>query len=54
VGARKRDPAELEFVKKRNLSWSQQMEVVIGMLIRDGKRALIEWIVEVGPRMRVW
>ena len=43
----KKDAAELEFVKKKNLSWSQQMEVVIGVLFKDGKQALVEWIVEV-------
>jgi replication fork protection complex subunit Tof1/Swi1 len=43
----KKTPAELEFVKKKNLSWSQQMEVVIGVLLKDGKQSLIEWIIEV-------
>lgn len=45
--ANKKTPAELDFVKKRNLSWSQQMEVVIGVLLKDGKQSLIEWIIEV-------
>ena len=48
---RKKEAAELEFVKKKNLSWSQQMEVVIGMLLRDGKQSLIEWIIEVRTAM---
>jgi replication fork protection complex subunit Tof1/Swi1 len=43
----KKTPAELEFVKNKNLSWSQQMKVVIGVLLKDGKQSLIEWIVEV-------
>lgn len=52
-GGRRREPAELEFVKKRNLSWSQQMETVIAMLMNDGKRSLIEWIVEVSVGYRL-
>ena len=47
----KKDAAELEFVKKKNLSWSQQMEVVIGVLFKDGKQALVEWIVEVSLKL---
>ena len=43
----KRQPAELEFVKKKNLSWSQQMEVVIGVLLKEGKQNLVEWVIEV-------
>lgn len=41
-----RAPAELEFVKKKNLSWSDQMATVIAMLLKAEHRDWIEWIVE--------
>ena len=41
-----RAPAELEFVKKKNLSWSDQMATVIAMLIQAEHRDWIEWTIE--------
>jgi len=42
-----RAPAELEFVKKKNLSWSDQMATVIAMLLKAEHKDWIEWAIEV-------
>ena len=43
-----RAPAELEFKKEKQLSWSQQMGVVVSCLKIKGHVTLIEWLMEVG------
>lgn len=40
-------PAELEFKKKHKLSWSQQMEVVVAVLLQAQHSAWIDWVIEV-------
>jgi len=40
-------PAELEFKKNKKLSWSQQMEVVITVLLQANHQAWIEWVISV-------
>jgi replication fork protection complex subunit Tof1/Swi1 len=35
---------DLDFIKRRALTWSQQMGVVIAMLVRDGKTGMIQWV----------
>jgi replication fork protection complex subunit Tof1/Swi1 len=40
-------PAELEFKKNKKLSWSQQMEVVISVLLEANHKAWIEWVISV-------
>lgn len=40
-------PAELEFKKNKKLSWSQQMEVVITVLLQAEHQAWIEWVISV-------
>ncbi|WVO15560.1 hypothetical protein L204_103220 [Cryptococcus depauperatus] len=40
-------PAELQFIRKHNLSWSQQVGIVFTILCDDGLNHLIKWIVEV-------
>lgn len=40
-------PAELEFKKKHKLSWSQQMEVVVAVLLQAQQSAWIDWVIEV-------
>ena len=42
-----RGPAELEFKKNAKLSWSQQMESIIAMLLQAGHREWIEWTIQV-------
>lgn len=42
-----RAPAELEFKKDKQLSWSQQMGVVVSCLKVKGHELLIEWLMEV-------
>jgi hypothetical protein len=42
-------PAELEFKKNKKLSWSQQMEVVITVLLQAEHQAWIEWVISVSP-----
>jgi hypothetical protein len=42
-------PAELEFKKNKKLSWSQQMEVVITVLLQAEHQAWIEWVINVSP-----
>ncbi|KAK8843979.1 hypothetical protein IAR55_006771 [Kwoniella newhampshirensis] len=37
-------PAELEFKKNKKLSWSQQMGVVVSLLVKDGREEWIKWI----------
>ncbi|EIW66064.1 hypothetical protein TREMEDRAFT_65909 [Tremella mesenterica DSM 1558] len=39
-----KEPTELEFKKNRKLSWSQQMGVIIGILLKDGHESWIRWI----------
>lgn len=39
--------AELEFRKNKHLTWSQQMEVVVVVLLQAGREAWIKWIIEV-------
>lgn len=41
-------PPELEFKKNKKLSWSKQMEVAIGLLLKADHKDWIEWILEVG------
>jgi replication fork protection complex subunit Tof1/Swi1 len=38
---------ELEFKKNKGLSWSQQMGVVVGVLVQAGHQVWITWIIEV-------
>ncbi|WVQ93115.1 hypothetical protein IAU59_000179 [Kwoniella sp. CBS 9459] len=38
--------AELEFKKNRNLSWSQQMEVAVSLILREEHEGWIKWIIE--------
>lgn len=38
-------PSDLLFKKNKNLSWSDQMGVVIAMLLQAGHRDWIEWII---------
>ncbi|ORY33101.1 timeless protein-domain-containing protein [Naematelia encephala] len=40
-------PPELEFKTKAGLSWSQQMEIAVGVLLRDGHEEWVQWIIEV-------
>ncbi|KAL7421129.1 Topoisomerase 1-associated factor 1 [Cryptotrichosporon argae] len=40
-------PAELEFVKNKKLSWSQQMGVVVAMLVKADHADWVRWIIEV-------
>jgi replication fork protection complex subunit Tof1/Swi1 len=40
-------PAELELKKNKKLSWSQQMEVVIAVLLQAEHQAWIEWVISV-------
>jgi replication fork protection complex subunit Tof1/Swi1 len=41
-----RAPAELEFVKNKNLSWSDQVATVIAMLLKAEHRDWVEWAIE--------
>lgn len=43
-------PAELEFKKKHRLSWSQQMEVVVAVLLQEQHSAWIEWVISVSTQ----
>lgn len=43
----KKGLVEVEFVKNKKLSWGEQMGIVVGILLRDGKEGLIRWIIEV-------
>ena len=40
-------PAELEFKKNKNLSWSDQMRVVVAMLLGAGRESWIRWVINV-------
>jgi len=40
-------PPELEFKKNKRLSWSQQMGVVVAMLVQAGHEDWIRWVIEV-------
>ena len=42
--------ADLVFKKNKNLSWSQQMGVVVAMLLQQDKRAWIDWAMNVCPQ----
>lgn len=42
-------PAELEFKKNKQLSWSQQMQVVVAVLLQAQHQAWIEWVISVSP-----
>ena len=42
-----RAPAELEFKKNKNLSWSDQMGTVIAMLLHAEHQDWIQWIIEI-------
>ncbi|WWD21366.1 hypothetical protein CI109_105851 [Kwoniella shandongensis] len=39
--------AELEFKKSKKLSWSQQMGVVVSILVKDGHEEWIKWIISI-------
>nr|XP_018259274.1 topoisomerase 1-associated factor 1 [Kwoniella dejecticola CBS 10117]OBR81432.1 topoisomerase 1-associated factor 1 [Kwoniella dejecticola CBS 10117] len=39
--------AEIEFKKNKKLSWSQQMEITVGILMKEEKSDWIKWIIEV-------
>ncbi|WWC73002.1 uncharacterized protein I206_106966 [Kwoniella pini CBS 10737] len=39
--------AEIEFKKNKKLSWSKQMEITVGILLKEEKEDLIKWIVDV-------
>ncbi|WWC91099.1 uncharacterized protein L201_006040 [Kwoniella dendrophila CBS 6074] len=39
--------AEIEFKKNKKLSWSQQMEITVGILLNENHKEWIEWIIEV-------
>ncbi|WRT69168.1 uncharacterized protein IL334_006152 [Kwoniella shivajii] len=39
--------AEIEFKKNKKLSWSQQMEIVVAIILKEGHEELIRWIIEV-------
>ena len=41
-----RAPAELEFKKNKNLSWSDQMGTVIAMLLQAEHQNWIEWVID--------
>jgi hypothetical protein len=43
--------AELEFIKKNNLSWSQKMGVVVSILVSDGHEAWIKETISVSGSM---
>lgn len=40
-------PAELEFKKNKKLSWTQQMEVVIAVLLQAEHKSWVEWVIGV-------
>lgn len=40
-------PPELEFVKKHNLSWSDQMAVAVRMLLDADHEEWIHWVITV-------
>ncbi|TXT09069.1 hypothetical protein VHUM_02543 [Vanrija humicola] len=40
-------PAELEFIKKHKLSWSQQMGVVVRMLVDADHEEWVRWIINI-------
>lgn len=42
-----RAPAELEFKKNKNLSWSDQMGTVIAMLLQAEHQDWIEWVIDI-------
>ena len=44
-----RSPTDLEFKKNKNLSWSEQMGTIIAILLQNGHRDWIEWVIEVWP-----
>jgi hypothetical protein len=44
-------PPELEFIKKNNLSWSDQMGVAIRMLLDANREEWVRWIISVGLRV---
>ena len=40
-------PIELAFKKSKKLTWSQQMGIVVAMLVREGHEDWISWVIEV-------
>ena len=45
AGQMVKGPPEIEFKKK--LSWSQQMGVIVAMLVQAGHEHWIQWVIEV-------
>ena len=40
-------PLELSFKKNKNLTWSQQMGIIVAILVRAGHDDWIRWVIEV-------